>query len=165
MAEIYNFDSPTQVAIAAIGEPGNRVFIMQIRESATSLTVKLEKTQVAGIVQYIALMLGDLDRLGHLPEAAAVIPPIEPRFAVGEIGVEYREEADIVVIQLTEMAEDEDQRAKIVLQITKELAGTLAIQGTGLIEAGRPTCPLCGFPIEPEGHPCPRTNGFRAPTP
>ncbi len=165
MADSFSFDSSSEVALGAIGEPGNRVFIMQIREGTQSLTVKLEKTQVAGLVQYIAMMLGDLDRLGHLPEAALVRPPIEPSFAVGEIGVEYHEDDDIVVVELTELAEEVPDRAKVVLRITKELAGTLAIQGTGLIEAGRPTCPLCGFPIEPEGHPCPRTNGYRAPTP
>jgi uncharacterized repeat protein (TIGR03847 family) len=130
-----------------------------------AITLKLEKTQVAGLVRYIALILGDLDKLGHLPKAAAVVPPLEPLFVVGEIAVAYSEDEDSVTLTLTELAEDEEAASKVTVEITKELAGTLAIQGTELVEAGRPTCPLCGFPIEPEGHPCPRTNGYRAPKP
>jgi hypothetical protein len=33
-----------------------------------------------------------------------------------------------------------------------------------LVEQGRPPCPLCGYPLDPEGHACPRTNGHRAPS-
>ena len=160
-----NFDSPDEVVLGAVGEPGNRVFIIQIRDAGEHITLKLEKTQVAGLIKYIAMMLGDLDRLGHLPKAASVVPPIEPLFVVGEVGVAYVGDQDAVVIELNELSEDENDRSKVTLTISKELAGTLAIQGTELIEAGRPTCPLCGFPLEPEGHPCPRTNGYRAPTP
>ncbi len=160
-----NFELPEAVALGAIGEPGNRVFVIQIRTALDAITLKLEKTQVAGLVRYIALILGDLDKLGHLPKAAAVVPPLEPLFVVGEIAVAYSEDEDSVTLTLTELAEDEEAASKVTVEITKELAGTLAIQGTELVEAGRPTCPLCGFPIEPEGHPCPRTNGYRAPKP
>ncbi len=160
-----NFELPEAVALGAIGEPGNRVFVIQIRTTLDALTLKLEKTQVAGLVRYIALILGDLDKLGHLPKASPVVPPLEPLFVVGEIAVAYSEPEDSVTLTLTELTEEEEGASKVTVRITKELAGTLAIQGTELIEAGRPTCPLCGFPIEPEGHPCPRTNGYRAPTP
>ncbi len=161
-----NFELPEAVALGAIGEPGNRVFVIQIRTTLDAITLKLEKAQVAGLVRYIALILGDLDKLGHLPKAAPVVPPLEPLFVVGEIAVAYSGDDDSVTLTLTELAEEEDEEAsKVTVRITKELAGTLAIQGTELIEAGRPTCPLCGFPIEPEGHPCPRTNGYRAPKP
>ncbi len=160
-----NFELPEAVALGAIGEPGNRVFVIQIRTTLDALTLKLEKAQVAGLVRYIAHILGDLDKLGHLPKASPVVPPLEPLFVVGEIAVAYSEPEDSVTLTLTELTEEEEAASKVTVRITKELAGTLAIQGTELIEAGRPTCPLCGFPIEPEGHPCPRTNGYRAPTP
>lgn len=165
MSPEFNFISPAEVALGALGEPGNRVFILQVRDPGEHLTLKLEKTQVAGLVKYIAMILGEIDQLGHLPKANPVIPPIEPLFIVGEIGVAHLQDEDGVIIELTEFSESSSDPSKVTLQISKELAGTLAIQGTELIEAGRPTCPLCGFAIEPEGHPCPRTNGYRAPTP
>ena len=30
-----------------------------------------------------------------------------------------------------------------------------------VVGAGRPTCPFCGGPIDPDGHLCVRANGFR----
>ncbi len=164
MSSDFNFELPEQVALGALGEPGNRVFIIQVRDQSEHLTLKLEKTQVAGLVKSIAMILGEIDRLGHLPKAFPVVPPLEPHFAVGEIEVAQISNSDRVLIDFTEYADLDSLPKKVRLQISKELAGTLAIQGTELIEAGRPTCPLCGYPIEPEGHPCPRTNGYRAPT-
>jgi hypothetical protein len=30
-----------------------------------------------------------------------------------------------------------------------------------VIGAGRPDCPFCGEPVDPDGHLCVRANGFR----
>ena len=30
-----------------------------------------------------------------------------------------------------------------------------------VVAAGRPDCPFCGQPMDPEGHVCPRANGYR----
>ena len=32
-----------------------------------------------------------------------------------------------------------------------------------VVAAGRPPCPLCGNPLDPQGHVCPRQNGHRGP--
>ena len=50
-----------------------------------------------------------------------------------------------------------------VMSLSKEQAGGLAIAISRLIDAGRPPCPLCALPLDPRGHDCPRTNGYRAP--
>ncbi len=47
---------------------------------------------------------------------------------------------------------------------TRAQVAALARRGMELVESGRPLCPLCGFPLDPEGHACPRTNGNRSPT-
>ncbi len=49
------------------------------------------------------------------------------------------------------------------IALTREQAAAFAIHATRLVEAGRPPCPLCGFPLDPSGHDCPRTNGHRPP--
>ncbi|HUY07300.1 MAG TPA: DUF3090 family protein, partial [Acidimicrobiales bacterium] len=58
---------------------------------------------------------------------------------------------------------DAEARAEARFSLTREQAAGLAILGTRLVESGRPPCPLCGFPLDPRGHDCPRTNGFGAP--
>ena len=49
------------------------------------------------------------------------------------------------------------------IPLTREQAAAFAIRATRLVEAGRPPCPLCGLPLDPSGHDCPRTNGHRPP--
>lgn len=47
--------------------------------------------------------------------------------------------------------------------ISRAHAANMARRGWELVGAGRPTCTLCGHPIDPEGHSCPRTNGHGPP--
>jgi len=44
---------------------------------------------------------------------------------------------------------------------TREQVAALAVRGAEAIAAGRPPCPLCGQPLDPQGHTCPRLNGHR----
>jgi uncharacterized repeat protein (TIGR03847 family) len=78
---------------------------------------------------------------------------------VGEIAVAIDEDEKTIEVTF-EALEDEDT---LVLTLSREWAGGLAIAITRLVEAGRPPCPLCGGPLDPRGHDCPRTNGHRPP--
>ena len=42
-----------------------------------------------------------------------------------------------------------------------ESARQFATRSNRVISAGRPPCPLCDEPLDPEGHICVRTNGYR----
>jgi uncharacterized repeat protein (TIGR03847 family) len=44
---------------------------------------------------------------------------------------------------------------------SREQMLSLARHGALVCAAGRPRCPLCGNPIDPEGHRCPALNGHR----
>jgi hypothetical protein len=33
------------------------------------------------------------------------------------------------------------------------------VRAARIVAAGRPPCPLCGAPLDPQGHICPRRNG------
>jgi len=45
--------------------------------------------------------------------------------------------------------------------LTPESARQFATRSNRVISAGRPPCPLCEEPLDPEGHICARTNGYR----
>ncbi len=49
------------------------------------------------------------------------------------------------------------------LSLTRTQAAAIVRRGWDLVSAGRPTCALCGRPIDPDGHSCARTNGHRPP--
>ena len=79
----------------------------------------------------------------------------------GEISVSIDPERGHVeiVIEDLDLKVDDD----VLISVTKEQAAAFAIASIRLVESGRPPCPLCGLPLDPRGHDCPRTNGHRAP--
>jgi uncharacterized repeat protein (TIGR03847 family) len=165
--ESFDLSDVDRITVGAVGEPGRRVFLLQARAGAEVVTVKVEKQQVSALAQYLADVLADLPSVGDLPGELELEEPAEPRFVVGVLGVTYDDATDRVVLVAQEAtAEESEEPEGGVLRVTatREQIAALAIRGTALVEAGRPPCPLCGYPLDPSGHVCPRTNGHRAPT-
>ncbi len=45
------------------------------------------------------------------------------------------------------------------VRITAEAARSFVVRAARIVASGRPPCPLCGAPLDPQGHICPRRNG------
>jgi uncharacterized repeat protein (TIGR03847 family) len=158
----------------AIGQPGKRVFYLQGRKGAQTVTLLIEKLQLqtlsVGIEQF---MVEIRERLPELIEAPAdyieeqmrIYPPVDPLFRVGEIGLGYEAESDLVVLIIHELlgepAEEEDTNV-VRFWCTRAQARALANWGMTVSGRGRPTCPQCGEPMDPEGHFCPKKNGHKS---
>lgn len=155
--------APDAFSVAAVGPVGERVFLLHCRQGGDSLTLKVEKQQVAVMASYLARIVRELGRPGHLPDLQDFDVDREPDWVVGTIGVSYDEEADRLVIVVEEAAAEEDEGLMARVALTREQAAAFAIRATQIVEAGRPPCPLCGLPLDPSGHDCPRTNGHRPP--
>jgi uncharacterized repeat protein (TIGR03847 family) len=56
-------------------------------------------------------------------------------------------------------AGDEGEGYLARLYFTAAQARAMATRGSAAVERGRPPCPLCGGPLDPSGHICPRLNG------
>jgi uncharacterized repeat protein (TIGR03847 family) len=156
----YEFDAPDKVMVGVRGEVGNRLFLLQARQGRRLVILKCEKLQLSALAQWLSQVLDDMGRPGHLPEDFALEPEYEADLVVGDIAIAVDEERDVIDVTFESAGEDEDVAT---ITLTKEWAGGLAIAITHLVEAGRPPCPLCGGPLDPRGHDCPRTNGHRAP--
>jgi len=155
----YVFDAPDKVMVGVLGEVGNRLFLLQARQGRRLVIVKCEKLQLSALAEWLAQVVGTLGRPGHLPDDFALEPEYEEDFVAGDIAIAVDEENEAIEVSL-ESIEEEDT---LELTLSKEWAGGLAIAITRLVEAGRPPCPLCGGPLDPRGHDCPRTNGHRPP--
>jgi len=155
----YVFSSPDRVMVGAIGEVGERLFLLQVREGRRLVILKCEKIQLAALAQWLSQVLSELGRPAHLPDDLTLEPEYEIDFVVGDVTLAI--DADREVVDVTFESVDED--AGLTLSLNKEWAGALAIAITRLVEAGRAPCPLCGGPLDARGHDCPRTNGHRAP--
>jgi uncharacterized repeat protein (TIGR03847 family) len=155
----YVFDAPDKVMVGVRGEVGSRLFLLQARQGRRLVIVKCEKVQLSALAEWLAQVIVDLGRPGHLPDDLNLEPEYEADFVVGDIAIALDEENETIEVTFESLEEDDT----LELTLTKEWAGALAIAITRLVEAGRPSCPLCGGPLDPKGHDCPRTNGHRPP--
>ena len=55
--------------------------------------------------------------------------------------------------------EDEDGPDLLRVRLTAEAARSFVARAARVVAGGRPPCPLCGAPLDPRGHICPRRNG------
>jgi uncharacterized repeat protein (TIGR03847 family) len=145
------------------GPTGRRVFLLQCRSGDNLLTLKLEKQQVSVLAEYLGRLLSNLDRPGELPVELDLQQPSEPHWVVGTLGVSYDDGLDRIVLVAEELVAEDEEGDVARFTITREQAAAFAVRATLLVEAGRPPCPLCGLPLDPTGHQCPRTNGHRPP--
>jgi uncharacterized repeat protein (TIGR03847 family) len=180
VSESFEFPAPDKITVGAEGEPGRRLFFLQARQGATVATLKMEKIQVAALAAWIVKTLEDLPAPGPLPDADQLEPDVftEPAWAVGSLGGNYDTDSDRIVLVAAELTEaelegreeeeDDDpllggDGATARFLATREQMAALAIRSAQLVEAGRPSCPLCGYPLDPAGHQCIRTNGHKPP--
>ena len=170
MARNIDLNPVSAIATGAIGQPGQRVFYLQARRGPTTITIETEKEQVRalalGIHQFLEELtqrfpdrtdLDDVDRRDLVLQ-----PPFEPEFKVGQMGLGYDSDQDLVVIvaqalQTEDQTEDEGVTARF--WISRGQAKAMADNALDIVAKGRPTCGLCGRPINPEGHFCPKRNG------
>lgn len=182
---VYRHENVTRFIVGTVGSPGERQFFLQVSSSAGENSVSLEKSQVAALVERIREMLKELKRnqLASLDEMnlsparydSQLHFPIEEDFRVGVIGISWLQDQQRIVIEaqsigdesLTELLEEDEttfmEDAPDLLSVTLRInqARGFCDQAMSIVSAGRPQCPFCGFPINPEGHLCPRANGYR----
>jgi uncharacterized repeat protein (TIGR03847 family) len=76
----------------------------------------------------------------------------EEEFAASEVEGEEPGDPDL---------EPHPEASRVRFWATREQMLSLARHGALVCAAGRPQCPLCGRPMDPEGHRCPALNGHR----
>ena len=52
----------------------------------------------------------------------------------------------------------------LIVRLQPAYARAFVVRAQSVVSAGRPACQFCGGPIDPDGHLCPRANGFRRTT-
>ena len=93
-----------------------------------------------------------------------ITPPVDPIFRAGEIGLSYDSEEDkaIVIVReiITDQASDDDVD-EVRFWVSRSQLAAMSKWGIELASRGRPLCPQCGEPMDPEGHLCPKKNGHK----
>jgi uncharacterized repeat protein (TIGR03847 family) len=172
MSDEVELPAVERLTVGTVGPVGKRTFFLQARAGARLLTLKMEKQQVGILAERLAVMLADLPPLGAVPGDAELEleEPVEATWPVGSLRISYDRDLDQIELVAEEILEvDEEGEPTVIgstarLGATREQVAALARRGAELVAAGRPPCPLCGYPLDPEVHACPKTNGHRAPT-
>ena len=153
-----------------IGEPGERAFFIQVRNKGRVISVALEKAQVQAIANRLELIVAEVKKSKPLisiesfpQDDAPLDTPVDEEFQVGAISLAWNELDQLLTFELYELEDDEQDEEGQVLEINFSLgmAVTFAQRSKALVNAGRLPCPFCGIPIDPRGHLCPRSNGYR----
>jgi uncharacterized repeat protein (TIGR03847 family) len=167
------FDLPDvdRFTAGAVGPPGQRVFYLQAVAGGMAVTLRLEKQQVAALAQYFAELLHDLPAPNdaEVPSQLELVEPVQEAWVVGQLGVVFDETRDRMVVRADELRledEDEDGGDEATLGmarfgLTRGQVQAFVVRAAQLVSSGRPPCPLCGRPIDPEGHMCIKTNGHK----
>lgn len=168
--QVYDLNPVDRIMPGAIGEPGKRVFYLQARKGQKLITVVCEKEHVAALSVaterlLLALAGGNADDVVEpdkdLATTATLEYPLEPIFHVGQINLGYDESSQRMVVIAYEMMEEGDESTPSVVRFwaTPAQMRAFSLRGQEVVAAGRPTCMLCGEPIEAHGHFCIRKNG------
>jgi uncharacterized repeat protein (TIGR03847 family) len=177
---VYTYDPPERFVAGTVGQPGERTFYLQATVGSRVTSVVLEKGQVSQLAERLDELLDEVARRTGVVSAARTAAevddgpldlPLTEDFRVGAIALAWDHDGERVIIEAQEeseealepLAEDipEDGPAVLRVRITAEAARAFSRRAIQIVRAGRPPCELCGLPVDPAGHICPRQNGHR----
>ncbi|MBL1067399.1 DUF3090 domain-containing protein [Streptomyces sp. 7-21] len=116
----------------------------------------------------------------ELTDTAPLATPVEEEFRVGTMALAWDSENERMIVEAQALVEldadseeefaeaeerllrdDENGPPMLRVRISGTMARAFAKRAMDVVNAGRPPCPLCSLPLDPEGHVCPRQNGYR----
>ena len=181
----YLFDPPERFVAGTIGRPGDRTFFLQARDGPRVVSIVLEKVQVAVLADRLHELLSELERRGEAAAAAVAVgatataedtapldEPLNEAFRAGSLTLGWDGDHERVLVEARAQSEegeeidpdeddDEDEDGPDLLRVrmTADAARSFVARAARIVASGRPPCPLCGAPLDPQGHICPRRNG------
>ncbi|MGO3327598.1 DUF3090 domain-containing protein [Gordonia sp. (in: high G+C Gram-positive bacteria)] len=181
---IHEFRTPSRFVAGTVGEPGDRTFFLQVSQEQRLMSVELEKQQVLILADRLGYLLDEVARrfgaavppeTDAVADTAPLTMPIDAEFRVGSMGLGWDAEESSVVVELLAITEqpldesvildDTDEGPDTVrIFLTADAAREFSARSMRVISAGRPLCPLCNQPLDPEGHICARSNGYKRDT-
>ena len=160
----YKFGALSRVEAEAIGVPGQRTFRLVLESGAASATLWLEKEQLSQLALHLQEIISSLSsgseashREAPEPQWSEGITNLD--FKIGKLALGHDSHSNCFLLLAHDIEEPEESVANLSFWLTLSQGEELAKEALKVCAAGRPRCYLCGQPINPEGHMCPRSNG------
>jgi uncharacterized repeat protein (TIGR03847 family) len=173
---VHEFAWPDRVVIGTIGEPGARTFYLQVRTGKQIVSIALEKQQSAQLAEKVDGILDQLSTLEgnpfSVPKGTPIelvdndqLEPVEEQFRTGAMTLGWDPTTAQVVIEaypITDADDDDESLDQNGIEVPEMLlvrmpvgtARAFAKRTREVVGAGRPACPLCGYPVDADGHVC-----------
>jgi uncharacterized repeat protein (TIGR03847 family) len=175
---VHEFAWPDRVVVGTIGPPGSRTFYLQVRAGTQIVSIALEKQQSALLAEKIDEILDQLIAVEGNPFSVPASTPIElvdndqleavqEQFRTGAMSLGWDPTTAQVLIEAYAITDvDADDNVELLDEDGADAPETLLVRmpvGTArafakrtreIVGAGRPTCSLCGYPIDADGHIC-----------
>jgi uncharacterized repeat protein (TIGR03847 family) len=182
--QVHEFGAPDRFVVGTVGMPGERTFFLQARVGNAITSVALEKAQVSALADRIDQLLDEVSGSRVAPDQVPTSTPagladngpldvpIVEEFRVGAMALGWDDASHKVVIEAHAVAEEDEEIPDIAddtpdgpdtlrVWLTPGHARAFADRARFVVAAGRPPCPFCSQPLDPDGHVCPRANGYR----
>ena len=174
---VHEFAWPDRVVVGTIGLPGARTFYLQVRAGTQIVSIALEKQQAAQLAEKIDEILDQLRDVEGNPHSVPTSTPIElvdndqleavqEQFRTGTMSLGWDPTTAQVVIEaypITDVDADDDESLEedganepemLLVRMPVGTARAFAKRTREVVAAGRPACPLCGYPVNADGHIC-----------
>lgn len=168
---LFIFDEPDRFLAGTVGDPGDRAFFLQARKGSALVSVGIEKVQVAALANRLDDLLDAVDAPARAvpTDELPLEEPVVELFRVGAMALAWDTGTDAVVIEAqtptedgeyVELPDDAEEGPDLLrIRIDAPTARAFVQRAEALVVSGRPACPFCGQPLDPQGHFCPRGNG------
>ncbi len=172
----YSLGPLSSISAETFGEPGRRTFRLILKAGSANISVWLEKEQLF----QLGVSLQEAVRRLSAEQQAGPSSPAGPEWSGEELSLEFKARQMLLKYETSgnafylEAHEGDDEareqdpepepdqnreEASVSCGLSISQSVALAEEALKICAAGRPPCFLCGLPIDPEGHICPRANG------
>jgi uncharacterized repeat protein (TIGR03847 family) len=165
---VHEFGSARSIDAEAIGQPGQRRFRLLVLSSYGAAAIWMEKEQLSGIGDWLTETVGRLDaeRPTSDPDTDPMPFPAEVDVEVraGQLALGYVEDRDLFAIQVYDLVNgpgEDNPQPTFRCFLSRGQSRVLSRKIADVVAGGRQPCPMCGEPMDPAGHACPRSNGHR----
>ncbi|MBP2413506.1 putative repeat protein (TIGR03847 family) [Arthrobacter stackebrandtii] len=174
---VHEFVWPDRVVVGTLGLPGARTFYLQVRAGTELVSIAMEKEQSALLAEKIDEILDQLMAVEGNPFSVPTGTPLElvdndpldavqEQFRTGAMSLGWDPTTAQVVIEALPLTIDDpdddeslhedgsDESEMLRVRIPVGTARAFTKRTREVVGAGRPICPLCGYPIDADGHTC-----------
>ena len=163
-------DPVDRITVDALGKPGRRIFYIQATQGTRRISLIIEKIQLQSLLDGVKNFLDQIQKrfpnllepdISFQEDEMRIQPPVDPLFRAGDLGLAYDEKRDFTCIFAREALSSEKTGRTVRFWCSRGQLISVARWGQIVVQRGRPICPQCRQPMEPEGHFCPKKNGHK----